>query len=107
MLDVPPLGQIEGMREKSHAPCSALAQLLCHNCRICSTRQVHGLGTAMKILFADEGPDKMPLVRLTRNEVVALFNTLAQYVRRGGREGLWSDLNLSAATLQCLTPPHY
>ena len=49
-----------------------------HN--VSNRAQVHGLGTAMKILFADEGPDKVPLVRLTRNEVVALFNTLAQYV---------------------------
>lgn len=46
----------------------------CNTCRLWGKLKVHGLGTAMKILFADEG-----VVHLNRNEVVALFNTLNQY----------------------------
>jgi hypothetical protein len=51
----------------------------CSTCRLWGKLKVHGLGTAMKILFSDTAPDGTPLVRLKRNDVVALFNTLAQF----------------------------
>ncbi|EDQ90965.1 uncharacterized protein MONBRDRAFT_31634 [Monosiga brevicollis MX1] len=47
----------------------------CSTCRLWGKLKVHGLAAAMRILFAD---DSATLV-LSRNEVVALFNTLAQF----------------------------
>eukprot|EP00049_Salpingoeca_infusionum_P010307 m.175270 g.175270 ORF g.175270 m.175270 type:complete len:253 (-) comp14608_c0_seq13:625-1383(-) len=52
----------------------------CSTCRLWGKLKTHGLGTAMKILFAPETETGVPIVQLRRNEVVALFNTLAQYV---------------------------
>jgi hypothetical protein len=49
----------------------------CSTCRLWGKLKVHGLGTAMRVLFAEDH-DGIPRVTLSRNEVVALFNTLAQ-----------------------------
>ncbi|NP_001148525.1 Endoplasmic reticulum oxidoreductin-1 [Zea mays] len=49
----------------------------CEKCRLWGKLQVHGLGTALKILFSVDGDSHMnqPL-QLQRNEVIALFNLL-------------------------------
>ncbi|KAI8826710.1 uncharacterized protein EV422DRAFT_552090 [Fimicolochytrium jonesii] len=46
----------------------------CEKCRLWGKLQISGLGTALKVLFSYG--DKPELYRLTRGEVVALFNTL-------------------------------
>ncbi|TPX69961.1 hypothetical protein SpCBS45565_g02075 [Spizellomyces sp. 'palustris'] len=46
----------------------------CEKCRLWGKLQISGLGTALKILFSYD--DNPMLYRLTRGEVVALFNTL-------------------------------
>ncbi|KAI9102473.1 hypothetical protein DFS34DRAFT_609297 [Phlyctochytrium arcticum] len=46
----------------------------CEKCRLWGKLQVTGLGTALKILFSYD--DKPEGYRLTRGEVVALFNTM-------------------------------
>lgn len=49
----------------------------CEKCRLWGKLQFLGLGTAMKILFADDAtPDHPSNLRLSRNEVVALLNVL-------------------------------
>lgn len=48
----------------------------CERCRLWGKLQFLGLGTAMKILFADEGPGGPQIGQLSRNEVVALLNVL-------------------------------
>jgi len=50
----------------------------CDKCKMWGKLQVTGLGTALKILFSldDNNPS---LYRLTRTELVALFNTFARY----------------------------
>ncbi|KAI8813096.1 endoplasmic reticulum Oxidoreductin 1-domain-containing protein [Cladochytrium replicatum] len=49
----------------------------CEKCRLWGKLQVSGLGTALKILF--EYADGTVDYRLTRNELVALFNTLFRF----------------------------
>ncbi|OQR77249.1 ERO1 protein beta-like [Tropilaelaps mercedesae] len=44
----------------------------CDKCRLWGKLQTQGLGTALKILFSDEG------LELTRMEIVTLFNSLAK-----------------------------
>ncbi|AES65781.1 putative thiol oxidase [Medicago truncatula] len=49
----------------------------CEKCRLWGKLQVLGLGTALKILFSDDGPENMvQTLQLQRNEVIALMNLL-------------------------------
>ncbi|CAL1405976.1 unnamed protein product [Linum trigynum] len=49
----------------------------CEKCRLWGKLQVLGLGTALKILFSDNGEDKIfRTLQLQRNEVIALINLL-------------------------------
>uniref|UniRef100_A0A914VM73 Endoplasmic reticulum oxidoreductin-1 n=1 Tax=Plectus sambesii TaxID=2011161 RepID=A0A914VM73_9BILA len=59
----------------------------CDKCRLWGKLQTHGMGTALKILFSDipsshyrtpNGVVQLPF-QLTRNEVVALFQSLGRY----------------------------
>jgi hypothetical protein len=47
----------------------------CSKCKLWGKLQVHGIGTALKILFSGK---KIDSVTLTRREVVALFNVLGR-----------------------------
>ena len=47
----------------------------CSKCKLWGKLQVHGIGTALKILFSEK---KVQRLRLTRREVVALFNVLGR-----------------------------
>ncbi|CAM6032086.1 unnamed protein product [Sphagnum compactum] len=49
----------------------------CLRCRLWSKIQIIGLGTALKILFSYESPG--PDFRLSKTEVVALFNALGKF----------------------------
>ncbi|KAJ3145408.1 hypothetical protein HDU86_000929 [Geranomyces michiganensis] len=49
----------------------------CEKCKLWGKLQISGLGTALKILFSYG--DKPELFRLTRGEVVALFNTVHRF----------------------------
>jgi ERO1-like protein alpha len=48
----------------------------CEKCKLFGKMQVQGLGTALKILFEDKFESK---VKLSRNELIALVNTLAKW----------------------------
>ncbi|CBI30934.3 unnamed protein product, partial [Vitis vinifera] len=49
----------------------------CEKCRLWGKLQVHGLGTALKILFSIDGQDLLgQSLQLQRNEVIALMNLL-------------------------------
>ncbi|KAL5736759.1 hypothetical protein ACOSP7_031246 [Xanthoceras sorbifolium] len=50
----------------------------CEKCRLWGKLQVHGLGTALKILFSVDGQTHQvqPQLQLQRNEVIALVNLL-------------------------------
>lgn len=56
----------------------------CDKCRLWGKVNTHGIGTALKILFANKA-HKMPYqegrpnFQLTRNEVVALLNSLGRF----------------------------
>jgi len=49
----------------------------CSTCRLWGKLKVHGLATAMRVLFAETQDGRLQ-VNLSRNEVVSLFNTLTQ-----------------------------
>ncbi|KAK6014711.1 endoplasmic Reticulum Oxidoreductin 1 [Ostertagia ostertagi] len=61
----------------------------CDKCRLWGKVQIHGMGTALKILFSDlphshyrtnsEGSTISAPFQLTRNEVVSLFQSLGRY----------------------------
>ncbi|XGW22272.1 hypothetical protein V3C99_004916 [Haemonchus contortus] len=61
----------------------------CDKCRLWGKVQIHGMGTALKILFSDlphshyrinsEGSTVAAPFQLTRNEVVSLFQSLGRY----------------------------
>ncbi|CAL0320182.1 unnamed protein product [Lupinus luteus] len=49
----------------------------CEKCRLWGKLQVLGLGTALKILFSDDGQENLGhILQLQRNEVIALMNLL-------------------------------
>ena len=49
----------------------------CEKCRLWGKLQVLGLGTALKILFSDDGQENLGrTLQLQRNEVIALMNLL-------------------------------
>jgi hypothetical protein len=47
----------------------------CSKCKLWGKLQVHGIGTALKILFSEK---KVERLKLTRREIVALFNVLGR-----------------------------
>lgn len=49
----------------------------CDKCRLWGKLQVHGIGTALKVLFSDKRNGRL---ELSRREVVALFNVLGRSV---------------------------
>lgn len=49
----------------------------CDKCRLWGKLQVHGIGTALKVLFSDKRTGKL---ELSRREIVALFNVLGRSV---------------------------
>uniref|UniRef100_A0A915ELE8 Uncharacterized protein n=1 Tax=Ditylenchus dipsaci TaxID=166011 RepID=A0A915ELE8_9BILA len=77
----------------------------CDKCRLWGKLQIHGMGTALKILFSDlpsstpvlpsagknspervnEQTQNLPFFKLTRNEVVALFQSLVVMLLLYGR----------------------
>jgi hypothetical protein len=48
----------------------------CSKCKLWGKLQVHGIGTALKILFSEK---KVERLKLTRREIVALFNVLGRF----------------------------
>lgn len=54
----------------------------CDKCKLWGKIQITGLGTALKILFPPDDktflPDSLALMKLTRSEIVALFNAFGQ-----------------------------
>uniref|UniRef100_G3Q847 Endoplasmic reticulum oxidoreductase 1 beta n=1 Tax=Gasterosteus aculeatus aculeatus TaxID=481459 RepID=G3Q847_GASAC len=74
--------------------------VFCSKCRLCGKLHTQGLGTALKILFSEKEIQNLPEhspsqgFQLTRQEIVALLNGFARYVRahlsahlrRGGAE---------------------
>lgn len=49
----------------------------CEKCRLWGKLQVHGLGTALKILFSVNGQEQpLQILKVQRNEVIALMNLL-------------------------------
>jgi len=53
----------------------------CEKCRLWGKLQFLGVGTALKILFAEEREDGVPDITLSKNEVVAMVNALHQLSR--------------------------
>ena len=51
----------------------------CSKCRLWGKLQVHGIGTALKVLFSRK---KNTSFTLKRREIVALFNVLGRWVTR-------------------------
>ena len=64
----------------------------CNTCRLWGKLKVHGLGAAMRILFAEQGR-----VNLRRNEVVALFNTLNQFAHSIAEIQMFRDMEEAEA----------
>lgn len=51
----------------------------CEKCKVWGKLQVLGLASALKILFAEEDVSAPGALKLQRNEVIALFNTLERF----------------------------
>ena len=49
----------------------------CDKCRLWGKLQIQGIGTALKVLFSTQ---KNEMIKLTRREIVALFNVLGRSV---------------------------
>lgn len=50
----------------------------CERCRLWGKIQTTGVGTALKVLFLSEDPDRWESAKFRRSEIIALFNTLGR-----------------------------
>ena len=76
----------------------------CDRCRLWGKLQFLGLGTAMKVLFADAearfaGVPSTPTVHLTRNEVVALINVFHRLSISVAAVEVMRDLELAGVVI--------
>lgn len=69
----------------------------CEKCRLWGKLQFLGVGTALKILFAKEDSHGVPQVTLSKNEIVALVNSIHQVSRSVHDVGRMRDLEASHA----------
>ncbi|KAJ3165070.1 hypothetical protein HDU88_004789 [Geranomyces variabilis] len=74
----------------------------CEKCKLWGKLQISGLGTALKILFSYE--DKPELFRLTRGEVVALFNTVHRFSESVSAVDRFRDLHQNQGLNQTVAP---
>lgn len=53
----------------------------CQKCKLWGKIQIHGLGTAFKILTRDRGAKHVRDMHLTRHEITSLINAIAKLAR--------------------------